>query len=181
MHASRRAFTAAESSERIRRALRHNVQCYNDVQYVTGDKVFYKRKYSEKWHGAGTVIGQENKQVLVKHGGSYVRVHICRLQKVNQVVHSQKPSQDSEKSPEVTTMQLDNCVSLEDEIFDIDDLESNTTEVPVTEAPVTEDATIDNSQTNGTPIEERSNETSKSETTVNEKKAIPLYFKEFQS
>ena len=28
---------------------------------------------------SGTVIGQDGQQVLVKHGGSYVRVHPCHL------------------------------------------------------------------------------------------------------
>ena len=31
-------------------------------------------------HGPAVVIGKDNQQILVKHGGSYVRVHPCRLQ-----------------------------------------------------------------------------------------------------
>ena len=35
------------------------------------------------WKGPGTVIGQDEQQVLVKHSSSYVRVHPCQLQLIN--------------------------------------------------------------------------------------------------
>lgn len=79
MHSARKAFIASEASEKIRRALRHNVGKSVDMKYVTGDSVYYKRKDSGKWKGPGTVIGQDGQQVLVKHGSVYVRVHPCRL------------------------------------------------------------------------------------------------------
>ena len=34
---------------------------------------------SYKWKGPGTVLSQEEQQILVKHGGVYVMVHPCRL------------------------------------------------------------------------------------------------------
>ena len=55
MYASRLAFTEAESSERIRQALRKNVRTYNE-NYETGDKVYYKRSDSDKWRGPGYVL-----------------------------------------------------------------------------------------------------------------------------
>ena len=79
MHSARKAFIASEASEKIRRALRHNVGKSVDVKYITGDSVYYKRKDDAKWKGPGTVIGQDGQQVLVKHGSVYVRVHPCRL------------------------------------------------------------------------------------------------------
>ena len=88
MHSARKAFIAAEASEKIRRALRHNVRTTGDVKYFTGDLVFYKRNNSEKWKGPGTVIGQDGQQVLVKHGSTYVRVHPCRLQLENPEINS---------------------------------------------------------------------------------------------
>ena len=41
--------------------------------------MYYKRNDSSKWKGPGYVLGQEGQQILVKHGGVYVRVHPCRL------------------------------------------------------------------------------------------------------
>ena len=75
--AARQAFIKSESAEKLRRALRHQTRTYSDVKYFTGDIVYYKRNNSNEWKGPGTVIGQDGQQVLVKHGGSYVRVHPC--------------------------------------------------------------------------------------------------------
>ena len=72
MHAARQAFIQSESNDRIRRALQ-------DVCCFTGDILYYKRKNNSPWHGPGTVIRQDGKQILVKHGSVYVRVHACRI------------------------------------------------------------------------------------------------------
>ena len=84
MHAARQAFIKSESAEKLRRANKqtsnkHQTRTYSDVKYFTGDIVYYKRNNSNEWKGPGTVIGQDGQQVLVKHGGSCVRVHLCRL------------------------------------------------------------------------------------------------------
>ena len=39
-----------------------------------------KHKDSNKWKGPGKIIGKEDKQILLKHGGYYIRVHPCSLQ-----------------------------------------------------------------------------------------------------
>ena len=79
MHAARQAFIKSESAEKLRRALCYHTRTSSDVKYFTGDNVYYKRNNSNEWKGPGTVIGQDGQQVLVEHGGSYVRVHPCRL------------------------------------------------------------------------------------------------------
>ena len=33
------------------------------------DRVYYKKKWEEKWKGPGMVIGRDGKTVVVKHGG----------------------------------------------------------------------------------------------------------------
>ena len=83
LHAARRAFTQAESSERIARALRHNVRETDPGILQCGDEVYYKRLGSAEWRGPGNIIGIDGKQFLVKHGGAYARVHSCRLTKAN--------------------------------------------------------------------------------------------------
>ncbi|PIK59085.1 hypothetical protein BSL78_03967 [Apostichopus japonicus] len=82
LHRARREFIAVESSERIRRALRKQVRTLSN--FVTGDKVYYKRQDSNEWKGPGVVIGRDGVVVFVRHGGSYVRVHRCRLNKVGE-------------------------------------------------------------------------------------------------
>ncbi|XP_057314680.1 uncharacterized protein LOC130655883 [Hydractinia symbiolongicarpus] len=81
MNAARKTFIQSESAEKVRRALRHQTRTSGDDRFETGDKVFYKRNTSNAWKGPGSVIGQDDKQVLIKHGSSYVRVHPCRIQR----------------------------------------------------------------------------------------------------
>ena len=104
LHGNRQAFVASESSERIRRALRHNVRSSGEVKYFTGDKVYYKRLSNTKWHGPGVVLGQDGQQVLVKHGGVYVRVHPCRLS----LVEICKPSNKQETLTPTTEVSTKN-------------------------------------------------------------------------
>lgn len=81
LYAARTAFTKAECSERIRRALRKQVRPGTEP-YNTGEKVYYKRQGCKEWKGPGTVIGQDGAVVFVRHGGSWVRVHRSRLTRV---------------------------------------------------------------------------------------------------
>lgn len=83
LHTARKAFTEAECSERIRRALKKQLR-HNDEKYELGDKVFYKRVDCPEWKGPGVVIGQDGAVVFVRHGGTCVRVHQLRLRKVTQ-------------------------------------------------------------------------------------------------
>ena len=72
MHSARKAFIESESSEKLQRALRHQVRPDLAQPYANDDLVYYKQNELPHWLGPGTVIGTENKQILVKHGGSYV-------------------------------------------------------------------------------------------------------------
>ena len=82
MHVARQKFIESESSEKIRRALRHKVRSYANVKYSNGDKVYYKRKNFKGWKGPGVVLGQDGQFVLLRHGGAYYRVHPCQIMKV---------------------------------------------------------------------------------------------------
>ena len=52
MYAAREAFLKAESSERIKRALRHPIRA-TEKYFERGEKVFYKRDDSNRWRGPG--------------------------------------------------------------------------------------------------------------------------------
>jgi hypothetical protein len=101
MHTAREAFIKSEASEKIKRALNHNVRSSNDVKYYTGDHVYYKRKDSKCWHGPGVVLGQDGQTVLVKHGGVYVRVHPCRLTLVDQEHNQNNQTEQSLSQKEI--------------------------------------------------------------------------------
>ena len=83
LHGARHAFLQAESSEKIKRALRHNLRSYQNVSHCSGDRVYYKRNDSNEWKGPATVLGRDGQCVLIRHGGFYVRVHPCRLMITN--------------------------------------------------------------------------------------------------
>ena len=95
MHAARQAHIRCESSEKVKRALSRNVRTSGEIRYITGDRVYYKRLDSKKWRGPGVVIGQDGKQVLVKHQNIYVRVHPCRLSLENQTIVGSKNCTES--------------------------------------------------------------------------------------
>lgn len=87
LHAARTAFTQSECSERIRRALRKQTRNCGE-HFDMRDKVFYKRPDSQEWKGPGVVIGQDGAVVFIRHGGTLVRVHRCRLSKVHPKVET---------------------------------------------------------------------------------------------
>ena len=113
MHAARRAFIQSESCEKLQRALRHQIRPSIGATYNNGDRVLYKREQIDRWMGPGSVIGSENKQILVKHGGTYVRVHPCRIMHYN----SNPIYMPAESRPEATdqnqTFTLENNKSTE--------------------------------------------------------------------
>ena len=80
-HVARQGFIRFESDDKIKRALRSNIRSTNSDDVVRGDEVFYKRIDSNRWHGPGDVMFRAGKVIFVRHGGSYVRVHECRLAK----------------------------------------------------------------------------------------------------
>ena len=48
--------------------------------YISQEILFVINEVTQnQWKDPGTVLGCENKQILVKHGEVYIRVHACRL------------------------------------------------------------------------------------------------------
>ena len=79
LHKARKACIQSESSEKLRRALNHNIRTSDDIKYLSGNSVFFKRANEKHCRGPGKVLGQDGQQVLVKYGSRYVRVHSCRI------------------------------------------------------------------------------------------------------
>ena len=80
MHSARQAFVEQESSERLRRALNRKSRTYSNRVYCQGNQVYYWRKDQSDCHGPAVVVGKDGQQILLKHGGMYIRVHPCRMQ-----------------------------------------------------------------------------------------------------
>lgn len=117
LHKAREAFIQSENSEKIKRALSHPVRTSGDIKYINGDSVYYKRKDGNEWHGPAVVLGQDGQQVLVKHGGVYVRVHPCRLNpiKTAKFVENRKSSNQANKTSMSDVSNQPECESDEDD------------------------------------------------------------------
>ncbi|GAB1599991.1 hypothetical protein Ahia01_000276600 [Argonauta hians] len=100
MHTARAAFIQAEASEKLRRSLMKKIRMSTVHSYKTGDEVYYRRKDSRRWHGPGIVIGGINKQVFVKHGGTFLRINPCHLQHVKS---DKKQSPDTDNNSNLNT------------------------------------------------------------------------------
>ena len=77
LHQARKAFIAAESSEKVMRALRRQTKP-SGKSFKNGDKVYFL--CDNQWKGPRWVIGQDNVVVFIRYG-SYVRVHQSRILK----------------------------------------------------------------------------------------------------
>ena len=80
-HSARKAFIAAETSEKIRRALKHKVRTNGKV-LQSGAHVYFKRDEQKEWKGPATVIGQDGKTVILKYGSNIVRAHETHIQEL---------------------------------------------------------------------------------------------------
>ena len=75
LHKAREVFIASEGSEKLRRALSHNIRTSGDIKYLTGDSVYFKRLNSNQWHGPAKMLGQDRQKVQVKNERSYHRIY----------------------------------------------------------------------------------------------------------
>ena len=75
MHKAREEFIKCESNNKIRKALRSQIRTCNDDFYNIGDKVYYKRRRDNKWHGPANVVGRDSHSYLVKHSYRFCVVH----------------------------------------------------------------------------------------------------------
>ena len=95
IRSARKAFVTSESSEKLTRALEHNLRTYQNGIFVTGDTVYYKRRDSKKWKGPGKFIGVDGQQILIKHGSTYVRSnpsHVILKDTTDKGVHENRRS-----------------------------------------------------------------------------------------
>ena len=101
LHKARQTFIAQESCEKLRRALNKQTRTFSDHVYHNGDGVYYKRQNNVEWHGPAKVLGRDGSQYLLKHGGTYVRVHPCKMQPVNSYVHTDNDDVPLKQKPDL--------------------------------------------------------------------------------
>ena len=155
LHTAREAFIKAETSERLRRALRGKVYTGSHARFLSGDQVYYKRDNSKEWHGPAPVLGQDGTQVLIKSGGMMVRVHSCKVILKETSEELMNTPERKEKTLQ-TEQQLQGLNSSDDEISsDEEDDNEEKNEKELTENH--EDSTQQNDTEQETGIEDENN------------------------
>ena len=129
---ARQAFVQAENSSKLKRALKKSVRSHCSAVFVNGDEVFYKNPNNRRWQGPATVIGQDRKVVLLRHGSVLRRVHPCRLQHVKQ-----SGQLDSSESSETVEAQHTGVPIVQPvDNSSVDDISFGNIDEPVSENPV---------------------------------------------
>ena len=103
IYSARKQQIAAECNEKIKRALLHKTRDVYSKDIKNGDLVYYKRDDDKRWRGPGTVLGVDGKLVFVRHGGTYVRCHMCRVVNVNDIYY--KDNVEDDPSPNTNTVE----------------------------------------------------------------------------
>ena len=75
---TREEFVKSLSCAKIKRALLARVRTIDRV-YQPGEEVYYKRDKGDGWLGPAKVVAQDNKIILIKHGGSWKKISANRL------------------------------------------------------------------------------------------------------
>ena len=78
MIAAKAAFIKAQNCEKLKLALRSKIRTADHI-YHPGDYVYYRREKDDRWLGPGKVMWQDNKVIMVRHGGYCTRVSANRL------------------------------------------------------------------------------------------------------
>ena len=113
IHKPQEAFMM-NNSEKIQRALRHNICTSNKNIFVTGDSVCYERSSERRRRGPAKVLGKVGQQVQVKHGGTYVHCHPCHLSLEQSNQHQQSSqaqtasSNNSDSDSNTNTLRITN-------------------------------------------------------------------------
>ena len=81
-HAARKAFINAETSDKLRRALRKQVRKARHY-YEMDDIVYYKGNIDDKWKGPAKRIGQDGPVVFLRHGEFLIKANSNRIQAEN--------------------------------------------------------------------------------------------------
>ena len=74
---AREAFIKVDNGNRLKRAMK--VAPSPLEYYPPGTEVFYKYGNDSKWHGPGKIVGQDNKVVLIRHGGHIISTSQTRV------------------------------------------------------------------------------------------------------
>lgn len=127
LHSAREAYIKSENSQKLKRAMSHNVRTSNGAKFYTGDQVFYKKDDTREWKGPASVIGQDGQKVLIKHGPYNVSVHPCRVILKDESQHNMFNKGENEVENPVVEAQKGSVSVCDDGIISSDEEETEMT------------------------------------------------------
>ena len=109
-----------------------------------GDRVYYKHPDGHEWKGPGTVIGKDGSVIFVRHGGTLIRVHQSRLQKVKGDLEQKRiarkdPQLTSESAPDCQQHQSDSGSKNEETSHSEENIPESTSDLDAESEPLEED------------------------------------------
>lgn len=136
MNDARKAFIHSEADERLKRAVKKKTRTQiSSEPFELQSKVYFRR--GNVWRGPGTVIGIDNKTVIVKQGGQIYRVPPCECKHINlnapQAEEVPGSLSSIQISAENNTSVINSGIPLEEEVSDENQEYSNTDEEVTTE------------------------------------------------
>ena len=79
LQVAKKAFIKTDCGNKLKTAM--EVRESPLVHYPVGTMVHYKFGNDQRWHGPGRIVGQENKVVLIRHGGHIISTSQTRVYK----------------------------------------------------------------------------------------------------
>ena len=64
--------------DELPRGIKVKTRVSNGIIYQPGDSVYYKKEIPNMWKGPIAAIACKHKQIIVKHGRTHIRVHMCQ-------------------------------------------------------------------------------------------------------
>ena len=106
--------------------------------------MYYKRPDGHEWKGPGNVIGQDGSVIFVRHGGTLIRVHQSRLQKVKGDLEQERiarkdPQLTSESAPDCQQHQSDSGSKNEEISHSEETIPESTSDLDAESEPLEED------------------------------------------
>ena len=79
LQVAKKAFIKTDNGDKLKKAM--EVRESPLIHYPVGTMVHYKFGNDQRWHGPGRIVGQENKVVLIRHGGHIISTSQTRVYK----------------------------------------------------------------------------------------------------
>ena len=126
IHTARKAYTAAERCERIKKALKAKIRV-SDTIYNKGDNVYFKKEGCDTWKGPAKVVFQDSKVIFVRIGSIYYRVSANRLKKAGEGLAADIRRKEENDNTENDNTENDNTETDKNENIDKNVAENKTT------------------------------------------------------